>query len=775
MIKENPLRPAKPIKGEDEDGDHVEVELCTGYTRSNGDSGDEGDVSSPLADSGEDSSVEYSVPGGYDVRRVAYPWAHPTPAVTPTPSIRGRPVPRLDLPFEDSGSDGGEGKFHGFLAAGRLPIHDHIAPTEGEKLADVRSPPALARETSAALSDAPASNRRSTTWVATPMPSGGVRTASFGTNHNGRIFALQRAPSIWNAFSPTAPGAAARLHSLEPEPLKEEAADQLQQEASDPFTTGKSFGIFPPNSVVRRFAIRVLRNKYFRVLIFLLIWFSAASAIVSVSQKDPKITNAFNISDFVILAIFVVELLLKMIAQGVILNPGSYFRSPADCLDFLLVVTACLAFLGDVNGIKTLRLFRALRPLRSVKFLSGVVGILGSLQRTLPMLVDNVLLLLFCFILFGAFAVEFYRYSLSRVCVSTETGETMLPTTYCKNTTSSVVFNAGCSEGFQCATVQNPNYGFSSFDNFPSAMLVMFQIVTLDGWSGYMFALQDAELYMPSGLWFVFMISVSVFVVVNLFVAVITGVFSRIRMESHKSAFVSRKKKSNANDDDEAAQNVVAKQLNRAVEVSKEAARRIYSFVPPPPAVLRKAAKWIMDNTAFQFVVSFTILCTAVVQSMQYDTMSQSYEDALAKLDYLFIGLFIFEMAVKLFALGIWGYFRVLWNLFDASLVIASIVNLVVQSHNVSFLRVVRMMRVLRLVQRLEDLRFIIRAALKGVPPVLNLCAFATISMLIFAVLGYQLFNNQLDKDSRKTFDGFFQSLLTLFVIMTVQNISLTM
>ena len=51
-----------------------------------------------------------------------------------------------------------------------------------------------------------------------------------------------------------------------------------------------------------------------------------------------------------------------------------------------------------------------------------------------------------------------------------------------------------CPEGYHCAPLaENPNYGVTNFDNFGYAVLSLFQVVTLEGWSDIMYKIMDAD------------------------------------------------------------------------------------------------------------------------------------------------------------------------------------------------------------------------------------------------------------------------------------------
>eukprot|EP01012_Entosiphon_sulcatum_P020341 TRINITY_DN25313_c0_g1_i2.p1 TRINITY_DN25313_c0_g1~~TRINITY_DN25313_c0_g1_i2.p1 ORF type:complete len:365 (+),score=33.11 TRINITY_DN25313_c0_g1_i2:61-1155(+) len=201
-----------------------------------------------------------------------------------------------------------------------------------------------------------------------------------------------------------------------PGPLAEYTSQQNGDAEEDDLEElrGISCNIWSPASRFRQFCHFILCQPLFHVLVHFLIWVSAATAFVD----SNKLVNAIRISDFVILCFFSLELFIKLVVHGCYYPPRAFFRSTGNVFDLVIVIGGFVSLAGDVKGVKTLRTFRALRPLRSIKFMHGVVGILVSLQRTIPILVDNVVLLLFCFVLFSAFAVEFYHDSLSRSTLS---------------------------------------------------------------------------------------------------------------------------------------------------------------------------------------------------------------------------------------------------------------------------------------------------------------------------------------------------------------------
>lgn len=85
---------------------------------------------------------------------------------------------------------------------------------------------------------------------------------------------------------------------------------------------------------------------------------------------------------------------------------------------------------------------------------------------------------------------------------------------------------AVCPDGYFCGKQnENPNYGVTNFDNLLYSLLVVFQCITLEGWSDIMIEYQmtfsDASFIL-----FLMIVFIGAFFLVNLLLAVINSSFS---------------------------------------------------------------------------------------------------------------------------------------------------------------------------------------------------------------------------------------------------------
>ncbi len=100
----------------------------------------------------------------------------------------------------------------------------------------------------------------------------------------------------------------------------------------------------------------------------------------------------------VILAIFVVEIVVKMVAESP--RPWNYFRDPWNCFDFVIVAVCFVPGMGQYAVV--LRLLRLLRVLKLLNAIPKLQILVGALLKSIPsMFYVSVLL----FLLFYVYAV----------------------------------------------------------------------------------------------------------------------------------------------------------------------------------------------------------------------------------------------------------------------------------------------------------------------------------------------------------------------------------
>lgn len=70
---------------------------------------------------------------------------------------------------------------------------------------------------------------------------------------------------------------------------------------------------------------------------------------------------------------------------------------------------------------------------------------------------------------------------------------------------------------------EGPNFGITNFDNFGLSMLTVFQCITLEGWTDVLYSIQDAMGNSWQWIYFISMVILGAFFVMNLILGVLSG------------------------------------------------------------------------------------------------------------------------------------------------------------------------------------------------------------------------------------------------------------
>ncbi|CAH0764231.1 unnamed protein product, partial [Diatraea saccharalis] len=259
------------------------------------------------------------------------------------------------------------------------------------------------------------------------------------------------------------------------------------------FTATRSLFWWSPWSPVRRACVYLSTNQYFDYFVMATILLNCVFLAMSETIEE---------AEYIFLAIYTAEMIIKCIAKGFILNKYTYLRNPWNWLDFV-VITSGYATIGmEVGNLAGLRTFRVLRALKTVSIMPGLKTIINALLHSFKQLAEVMTLTIFCLMVFALFALQVYMGELRNKCVKNlvvPLGENFTdeiwsqwisdPSNWivddeevpiiCGNLTGA----RHCPIGFTCLCVgPNPNHGYTNFDNFLWSMLTTFQLITLDYW-----------------------------------------------------------------------------------------------------------------------------------------------------------------------------------------------------------------------------------------------------------------------------------------------------
>jgi hypothetical protein len=116
-------------------------------------------------------------------------------------------------------------------------------------------------------------------------------------------------------------------------------------------------------------ALQLLANKYFEQFVLVAIIISSVQLALDSYGLDPasQLSKVLAAMDIIFCILFGVEMLIKLAVLGIAFNgPQSYFRSPWNWLDFLIVVIQVLVLTLESSSHAQLPWMHAFRALRSV-------------------------------------------------------------------------------------------------------------------------------------------------------------------------------------------------------------------------------------------------------------------------------------------------------------------------------------------------------------------------------------------------------------------------
>jgi voltage-gated sodium channel len=181
---------------------------------------------------------------------------------------------------------------------------------------------------------------------------------------------------------------------------------------------------------------------------------------------------------------------------------------------------------------------------------------------------------------------------------------------------------------------------------------------------------------------------------------------------------------------------------------------------------MASTCKRIADSSVFQGFILGVIVLNAITLGIQTYDLSESAESRLSTLDDVFLGIFVAELIIRVAAFGSrpQDFFKDGWNLFDFIVIGAAFVPGI--RENATLLRIVRLLRVVRVVTVLPDLRVLIQALVRSVPPILSLAVLTIMLMYVYGMIGWILFH----EGDPQNWGDLGQAMLSTFTMLTLEN-----
>lgn len=147
----------------------------------------------------------------------------------------------------------------------------------------------------------------------------------------------------------------------------------------------------------------------------------------------------------------------------------------------------------------------------------------------------------------------------------------------------------------------------------------------------------------------------------------------------------------------------------------------------------------LVSTTSFDLFIMGIILADAIVLGlMTSDMMTFYFENGLFLLDRLFMGIFIVEMFLKIYAQGK-DFFKSGWNVFDLTIVAVS--SLPAASAFI-VLRSFRLFRLFKYIHHFSKLNNIVQIFIELIPTFLSFLAIFAIFFYVFAIISVSLYGD---------------------------------
>ncbi|GAA5884714.1 hypothetical protein JCM6882_005364 [Rhodosporidiobolus microsporus] len=532
---------------------------------------------------------------------------------------------------------------------------------------------------------------------------------------------------------------------------RNEIADFIEQHPS----YDKALWIFSNSSPIRRFCQSLCdpsygneringrapdptRKRVFSAVVFVAIVASITVAGVATPmyRHDYYLDHGairwtwYNLVEASLGAIFFSEAAVKWIADGFLFTPNGYLLSLWNDIDFFVLVTLIINIVTSLmGGTSSSRFTRALKAFRALRLINLSATMRTTFYNVLIVgagrILDASILAALYIIPFAIWGMAIFRGRL-----------------YSCND-SSVRTKAECAGEYLAETVDGWSYlaprvwsnpSTWSFDSFHRALLIMFEIISLEGWIDVMESVMqivgvDRQPEENAGQWnalfFVAYNLVGVTFILTLFVSLIIQNFA----ERTSASLLTTEQRQWL----DLRRYITRQHPSRRPKHRPSSSFRSWCF----DRAVSKHGWWSRSVTVL-YCLNILVLCT------QAETTSGG-DDAR---NYIFLGftlLYAVDIAVRITGLGT-SFFRSGWSLYDLVVVVGTVGTTIPILIGATSQTVIQLQKlflvaiVLKLAQRNNSLNQLFKTAAASLPAILNILGLWLVAFLVFAIFYIELF-----------------------------------
>ncbi|XP_068589789.1 voltage-dependent L-type calcium channel subunit alpha-1D isoform X8 [Cebidichthys violaceus] len=526
------------------------------------------------------------------------------------------------------------------------------------------------------------------------------------------------------------------------------------------------------NRFCRRKCRAAVKSVTFYWLVIILVFLNTLTIASEHYNQPDWLTKVQDVANKVLLAMFTLEMLVKMYSLGL----QAYFVSLFNRFDCFVVcggiVETILVELAIMSplGISVFRCVRLLRIFKVTRHWASLSNLVASLLNSMKSIASLLLLLFLFIIIFSLLGMQLFG------------GKFNFDETVTKR---------------------------STFDNFPQALLTVFQILTGEDWNtvmydGIMAYGGPASSGMVVCIYFIILFICGNYILLNVFLAIAVDNLADAESlnTAQKEEEEAKKRKNSAKDtstDKKRVEIIDVKDGETKVpaEVLLEEDKESYPAVDSPacdddddkgvlpevplgPRPTRLSELTIKEKTPpipvgsaffiFSSTNPFRVCCHKLINHQIFtnlilvfimlSSISLAAEDPIRNFsarniilgyaDYVFTSMFTFEILIKMTAFGAFlhkgAFCRNYFNLLDLLVVGVSLVSFGIQSSAISvvkILRVLRVLRPLRAINRAKGLKHVVQCVFVAIRTIGNIMIVTTLLQFMFACIGVQLFKGK--------------------------------
>uniref|UniRef100_A0A8C1LQ33 Voltage-dependent L-type calcium channel subunit alpha n=1 Tax=Cyprinus carpio TaxID=7962 RepID=A0A8C1LQ33_CYPCA len=571
----------------------------------------------------------------------------------------------------------------------------------------------------------------------------------------------------------------------------------------------RSLFFFTLKNPFRKTCINIVEWKPFEIIILLTIFANcvALAVFLPMPEEDTNNTNlTLESLEYIFLIIFTLECFLKIVAYGLLFHEGAYLRNCWNILDFVIVINNTIKAgvpkeKGGGFDMKALRAFRVLRPLRLVSGVPSLQVVMSSILKSMLPLFHIALLVFFMVTIYAIMGLELFKCKMHKTCyyqdiIAIRENEKPSPCAQAGHGRRCTINGTECRAGWP-----GPNFGITHFDNFGFSMLTVFQCITMESWTDVLYWINDAMGNDWPWIYFLTLILLGSFFILNLVLGVLSGEFTKEREKSRSRGEYQKLREGQQMDEDlkgymewithaevidgdyegNGATTCAIKNKNMHHDLT-EVTFFIYCVICSRLArrwniVLRRKCHVWVKSKFFNWWVLLVVLLNTLVIATEHHNQTEGLTSFQDTANVILLICFTIEMVMKMYAFGLRAYFMSIFNRFDCFVVTIGILEIFLVVSNImtplgiSVMRCIRLLRLFKITRYWTSLNNLVASLLNSVKSIASLLLLLFLFIVIFSLLGMQVFGGKFNFPDRviqrSNFDNFPQALISVFQVLT--------